>query len=234
MKYKRYDKKFDFAYCFGHIPTIELIKSDYQIEEIFISTKLPHNEYTNLINETSNKKITVTYNDRLIEKISYKENTLVIAAFKKQTKAIISNQKQIVLFNPSNPGNLGTIMRSMHAFEFNNLAIIKPAVDIFMPKVISASMGSFFSLNIEYFETIEDYVAQNQLPIYVLDSNAKNIFTTKTIVDDKFVLLFGNESTGIPNHIVNNYPTFKLNHSNQVESLNLGISISIVLSMLYN
>ena len=234
MKYKKYNTKFDFAYCFGYIPIIELLKSDHEIEEIFISTKLQPDETNNLKRLTAEKRITCTINNRLIEKISFKENTLAVAAFRKYNKQIDRQSKQIVLINPSNPGNLGTILRSMHAFGFKNLAIIKPAVDIYMPKVISASMGSFFNINIQYFDDLNAYLKSNELPVYILDSNAKEIFSKDLVKDENYVLMFGNESTGIPDYLLSKYNSFKINQSNEVESLNLGISLSIVLSVLYN
>ena len=54
-------------------------------------------------------------------------------------------------------GNLGTILRSCLGFGMKDIAIIKPGVDIFDPKVVRASMGSIFSLNISYFNSFEDY-----------------------------------------------------------------------------
>ena len=48
-------------------------------------------------------------------------------------------------------GNLGTIMRTMVGFGMEDLAIIRPGVDAYDPKVIRASMGSIFHLRFAYF-----------------------------------------------------------------------------------
>jgi TrmH family RNA methyltransferase len=48
----------------------------------------------------------------------------------------------------------------MLGFNFKNLAIIKPAVDMFDPLVVRASMGAIFSINFEYFNSIEEYISK--------------------------------------------------------------------------
>ena len=45
----------------------------------------------------------------------------------------------------------------MLGFNYYNLAIIRPGVDVFDPRVLRASMGAMFHLNIEYFDSFEDY-----------------------------------------------------------------------------
>ena len=52
----------------------------------------------------------------------------------------------IVLVNPSDMGNLGTIIRTAVGFGFTDIGIISPAVDAYNPKVIRGSMGSFSKL----------------------------------------------------------------------------------------
>lgn len=64
----------------------------------------------------------------------------------------------VVLVNPGDMGNMGTIMRTMLGFNYYNLAIIRPGVDVFDPRVLRASMGAMFHLNIEYFDSFEDYL----------------------------------------------------------------------------
>ena len=45
----------------------------------------------------------------------------------------------------------------MLGFNYKNLIIVRPAVDVFDPKVIRASMGAIFHLNIQYYDTFNDY-----------------------------------------------------------------------------
>ena len=111
----------------------------------------------NKIIELCNNKIEYTYDDKLIKKISDKENCYVIGIFNKYYSNLDLNEPHVVLVNPSNMGNVGTIIRTMLGFNYKNLAIITPSVDIFNPKVIRASMGSIFGVNIKLFSSFDEY-----------------------------------------------------------------------------
>ena len=58
---------------------------------------------------------------------------------------------------PSDMGNLGTIIRTAVGFGCTDIGIISPAVDAYNPKVIRGSMGSFFKVNLQYFDSFEEY-----------------------------------------------------------------------------
>jgi len=55
-------------------------------------------------------------------------------------------ENHIVLVEPRNMGNVGTIIRTMLGFGYRNLVMIGPAVDIFDPMVIRSTMGALFKL----------------------------------------------------------------------------------------
>ena len=56
----------------------------------------------------------------------------------------------------------------MLGFGITNLNIVKPCVDVFNPKVVRASMGAIFSMNIELFNSIEDYKNINKNSPFVI------------------------------------------------------------------
>ena len=85
-----------------------------------------------------------------------------MGVFKKYENSLDHTKNQVLLVNPGDMGNLGTIIRVMLGFNYNNLAIIKPCIDIFDPKVIRASMGSLFSMNIKLYDSYKDYAQENQ------------------------------------------------------------------------
>ena len=57
----------------------------------------------------------------------------------------------VVLVNPADMGNLGTVARTMAGFGFGELAVVTPAADVFHPKTVRASMGALFRLNVARF-----------------------------------------------------------------------------------
>lgn len=108
--------------------------------------------------------IPVRQDDKLIERLSDKENVYVVGIFEKYTCELKEDLRHLVLVNPSNMGNLGTIIRTACGFGYYDLAIIEPAADIFNPKTVRASMGSLFRIRHELFDNFDDYFAKYCVP----------------------------------------------------------------------
>ncbi len=150
----------------------------------------------------------------------------MIGVCKKINKKEIKN-KIVYLDEVQDPGNLGTIIRSCVAFNIDTL-ILKKCVDIYNPKVIRATQGLIFKLNIiiddnNVLETLKDY------KIYGTKlNNAKSLKTIEKT--SKFVIIMGNEGKGIsPNSekYCNEFIYIPMN--NDCESLNVGVATSIIL-----
>ncbi|MDD4831577.1 MAG: TrmH family RNA methyltransferase [Bacilli bacterium] len=225
---KRYEKDMDYSYTLGIFPTIELLnRKSFAVSKIIFSSEI-NKDIENKIIELCNNKIEYTYDDKLIKKISDKENCYVIGIFNKYYSNLDLNEPHVVLVNPSNMGNVGTIIRTMLGFNYKNLAIITPSVDIFNPKVIRASMGSIFGVNIKLFSSFDEYKEiYNKHKIYTFMTDGK--LKLNEIEKDNLVsLVFGNESSGL-DESYKNYESVVINHSNEIDSLNLTIAIGISL-----
>ena len=113
---------------------------------------------------------------------------------------IIPNESVIYLNGVSDPGNLGTIMRTALAFNFTNLVLDATCVDIYNAKTISAAKDSIFKLNI-----LEDksgaWLKDNKLPLYVTSSHG-SLDLDNFKADNKFCLVLGSESHGVSDEIV--------------------------------
>ena len=225
---KRYEKDMDYSYTLGIFPTIELLnRKSIAVSKIIFSSEI-NKDIENKIIELCNNKIEYTYDDKLIKKISDKENCYVIGIFNKYYSNLDLNEPHVVLVNPSNMGNVGTIIRTMLGFNYKNLAIITPSVDIFNPKVIRASMGSIFGVNIKLFSSFDEYKeTYNKHKIYTFMTDGK--LKLNEIEKDNLVsLVFGNESSGL-DESYKKYESVVINHSNEIDSLNLTIAIGISL-----
>ena len=163
FKIEKYNKENSYSFSFGAFPTFELIKKQpKQAICLLIHSKLKMSEdIKKLISLCEEKNIEVKTDDKTINKITDKDNCFVVGVFKKFS-GNPTNKNHIVLVNPSDAGNMGTIMRTMLGFDMKNLVIIKPCVDVFNPKVIRASMGAIFSLNIVEYNSVEDYLASSK------------------------------------------------------------------------
>ena len=165
--------------------------------------------------------------------LSPKENCFVIAEFDKFDSHVRAERNHIVLVNPSDSGNLGTIARTVAAFDCADLVVIRQAADIFDPKTVRASMGAIFGINFEYFDTFDAYIrkfgSHRIVPFMLGGSPFKEIAFEK---NKKYSLVFGNEAKGLPQDF-SSYSAVKIEQSPKVDSLNLSIATSVALYKLY-
>ena len=152
---KRYNKKNDYSYTFGAFPTYELLENRPEnVEKILIHSTASKEIYDKIKLLCDKNDIPLVINDKLLEKLREKDSCIVVGVFHKFQCEMEKGENHVVLVNPSDTGNMGTIIRTCIGFGIRNLAIIEPAVDIFNPKVIRASMGSLFHLNYKYFSSL--------------------------------------------------------------------------------
>ncbi len=179
------------------------------------------------INNIKTTKVT----KEIMKKISNLENPQNIIAVVKKTnpREILGNV--IILDKLQDPGNLGTIIRSAIAFNIDTLVLGDGCVDVYNSKVIQASQGMIFKINI-----IKDNL-NNIIPD--LKNKDYKIIGTKLIDGveisnvkklNKFAFVIGNEGQGISKEVLNqcdDYVYIKMNE--QCESLNAGVAASIIM-----
>jgi TrmH family RNA methyltransferase len=133
------------------------------------------------------------------------------------------------------PGNLGTIIRTCDWFGMEYLFCSPDTADVFNPKVIQASMGSFCRIKTVYtpFDTLAGLFNQTQIPVYGTFLEGKNLYAENFPVSALIVL--GNEGRGIRAEIEEridfklNIPSFNHN-SRRAESLNVAVAAGIICS----
>ena len=231
MELKKYSKENNISYSFGGFPTYELLKNKWkQVRSIILHEKLESSpDIEKIINLAKDKHIPIITNGKIIEKLSGKGNIYIMGVFEKYNMQVDSTQNQVLLVNPSDMGNLGTIIRVMLGFNYKHLAIIKPCIDIFDPKVVRASMGSIFSMNIELFNSIEEYLSVNKNEKYPFMLQAKTTLQETSKKVYPHTLIFGNEASGLNDKYLNFGTPILIKHSNKIDSLNLSMSVGIAL-----
>lgn len=228
MEIKTYKKDAEYSYTLGAFPTIELLKTrPEEVLEVYV-----HSTFTDgkIIEElTKPYGIPVSVRDKQINKLSDKENCFVIGVLKKYKDTLQSDRSHVVLVNPSNMGNMGTIIRTAIGFGIKNLAIISPGVDVFHPKTIRASMGALFRINCQYFDSFEAYErAYPEHEIFCFMLNAKRQLTIDTCPKPKlFSLVFGNEATGLDDSYLTKGTSIIIPQSEEVDSLNITIAAGV-------
>ena len=200
---------------------MEFIDSKYKLEQLYsIESKKINNIQPHIISNAQLKAIS-----------SQKTPNGTLAVFNIIDKSIQDSNFYVVLENISDPGNLGTIIRTCEWFGINQIICSNSSVDCYNPKVIQSSMGSLSRVNIIYTDIVE-FLESKNLPIYAADLNGQKI--EKSMINDKCIWVFGSESHGISEKIkklVNiSFTIPKYNENVKTESLNLSTSLSIILS----
>jgi len=227
----RYKSTHETSYTLGITLTIELLKYRPDlVSVVYIHSSMTRNESYDKIFYLCNKhKVPLVENDKVFMKLSEKENCYAIGVFNKFETDIDSNKNHLVLHCPSNAGNLGTIIRSMVGFGVHHLIIIKPAIDLFNPKTIRASMGSIFHIHFKIYDSFETYFYECQnRSFYPLMLNAKHVLG-QIETKEPFSLIFGNESSGLDDYFLQVGTPIKILHEDTIDSLNLPIAVSISL-----
>lgn len=224
---KKYKKKLDYSFCIGVYPTLELLNSrPDEVIRILIDPKGERNEGVVKIRQLAKQySIPVEVATTAIFKIAQSENVYAVGVFNKYTSELAPGN-HLVLVNPSDKGNLGTIIRTALAFDIKNIAIVAPAPEIFDPKVVRASMGAVFRINYAYFDSWGEYQGSFKNNFYPFMTNGKNVLG-KVSFRKPFSLVFGNEGSGLSASFNNIGESVVIPQGSSVDSLNLSSAVAI-------
>jgi RNA methyltransferase, TrmH family len=230
MPLKKYQREFQHSYSFGVFPTLELLNfQPSQVQRVFISTQGERNQgVAKLRDICAEKHVPVELNDKQIERLSPKENTYAVGVFTKYQPRLDAHANHLVLVQPSDMGNLGTITRTMLGFGVGNLALVKPAADIFDPRVIRASMGAVFRLKFEYFDSFDGYRSAFPHNLYPFMTDGIIPLHDATF-HAPFALIFGSESSGLPAAYRSLGTSVSIPHGDAIDSLNLSVAVGVAL-----
>lgn len=225
---KPYKKGAEYSYSLGAFPTFELINTHPELTRaVYLHSTFTDRE--SIVTLCTAKKIPVLSDDKLFNKISDKENCYVIGIFDKFENTLNSVKSHIVLVNPSNMGNLGTIIRTAVGMGIYDIALITPCADIFNPKTIRSSMGALFKMRHQHFENFEEYRTKyTKHDIFTFMLNGENTLEIQNCPKtDLFSLVFGNEATGLDDSYLNVGTSVFIPQSPDVDSLNITIAVGI-------
>lgn len=228
MEIKSYKKEAEYSYTLGAFPTIELLKTRPEtVQQVYV-----HSTFTDravLEELTLPYGIPVLQQDKVIQKLSDKENCFVIGVFQKYPDHLQAEQSHLVLDHPGNMGNMGTMIRTAIAFGIKNLAIISPGVDVFHPKTIRASMGALFRMHVAYFDSFAQYREQYQkqeVYCFMLDGE-RTLSVEDCPKPELFSLVFGNEATGLAASYAKCGTSIRIPQTDEVDSLNITIAAGV-------
>ncbi len=212
----------------GDKMVLELLESSLQIEAIYALESWTQRHTKPLQSLT---KIVYTVNSKALKSISNLKTPNEVLAVVKipsfEANKIAPKQLAFTLDNIQNPGNLGTIIRTADWLGMTQLFCSPTCVDAYSPKVVQASMGSLFRLQIVYGDLPTLFQRFTALPVYGALLKGNDLFSTT--FDEQGFILIGNEGQGIDDdlqsHITN---PITIPKKGKAESLNAAIAASII------
>lgn len=222
-----YRKKSDWI-CIDQPKVIQEWFSSQAVGQIFYSDEFEPPKWMS-------KVPTVSVTGQWIKAVTKKpSHTGCIAIIKRPHYPIarLVASKQVVLLDGiQDPGNLGTIIRSMVAFGTSTLCLTSKCADPFHPKCVAASSGTIGKVVIFYEEHWSPWLAQSKLPVFILNPHAIDAIQSKKD-QSEYILICGSEGQGIqsPWHqYVKESTSVAIPIHDECESLNAAMSVNIAL-----
>lgn len=153
-----------------------------------------------------------------------------LISLKKEEK--IKSNVLIYLNRIQDPGNVGTIFRTALAFSYFDILIDEGSSYKYNPKVIQASQGSIFKLNIinsDFSNLVSLKKEGYKIIVTALNNNSIYLKDFKLLDNEKYVIIFGNEGQGVNKEIIDIADYILKIDINNIDSLNVAIASGIIL-----
>lgn len=173
-------------------------------------------------------------NEAIIRKLSFVQAPQgIIAIVKKKVNEIdYSLNRYLLCDGVSDPGNMGTIIRTALAFNVDMVILANGSVDVYNDKVIRGSQGAILKMPVVYTNMDEcvKKLQENNVKVYASTLSKRSIDLKDVKEVDRFALVVGNEGCGVSQSVqdASDY-NVKISHSECIDSLNVGVATSIML-----
>lgn len=174
-------------------------------------------------------------NESVFEAISHVMHPQgILAVIKKKEKAEeikLDEDVIVILDDIQDPGNLGTIIRTVDSCGLSQIIISKDTADPYSPKVVRSTMSGIFRVNIVESQELTETIKEIKNNGYKIIATTLN--TNKTIYDipyKKTAIVIGNEANGISKNVLELADEkVKIPMLGKTESLNAAVATGIVL-----
>lgn len=222
----------------GKNSAAEVLKRPDLVRCFFIDEELM-DQYENLLIE-GNAWDCYTVDRKIMKRVCRTENPQGIAAIVRKPEwslaEVVKDKGLVVLLDQiSDPGNMGTIIRTSWAFNVNGILMTRGCADPFSPKVVRSTMGGI--LNMPLFANISgkqlDFLKEKQYMFMGADLSGGNSFYEMEFEGPK-VIVIGSEAKGISSDIKNRCDyLFKIPINSSADSLNAAVACAIIIQEAY-
>jgi RNA methyltransferase, TrmH family len=212
----------------------EVVEAGWQIDSIFYAPDLLTSDFAReLVSRLSLKPQTVT--PQVMESLADKENPQGILAIVHERKYKLSDVKPIsmaaAVVSPQDPGNVGTILRTLDAIGADALFILEGGVELYHPSVVRASMGTLFWKPVVQTSYAEFATWAREHSYQLVGTSARAITDYRDFIPrPPWILVLGNEQKGLTQEQTAACDvTISLPMRGRVSSLNLAVAAGILL-----
>lgn len=171
----------------------------------------------------------------VFESMTEKENTLGLLAVVRKKELSLSGLAQAniiaAMVSPQDPGNVGTVLRTLDAVGGGGLVLLDGGVDPWHPSVVRASMGSFFTQPMAQssFGEFAAWAKQNSWQLLGTSARGQDL-RTADLSPAKKIVLFGSEQKGLePWQVEQCDMLLSVPMLGKNTSLNIGVAAGIIL-----
>ena len=223
----------------------EALKSNLAIEECFVSEKFANSGDNSemLTRLCESARFTFELPDRVFHSIAATEHSqgvILITERPKQSKELIESRLSnnsalpivLVLYEISNPSNLGAVLRTAEAAGIAGIVITENSTDVYSPKSLRASMGAALRLPVWTESTLDTSIAWAKELGLETTATSANCATSYTELDwsRPRLLIFGSEAHGLTEtQLCGVSEQIRIPMEVHVESLNLAVATGIIL-----
>ena len=155
----------------------------------------------------------------------------IAAVFSIPKEKEISSPRVLLLNGVSDPGNMGTILRTALASGFTDIILDEKCADVYSPKVIRSAMSAVFSLNMIRKKSLEEEIKRLQQQgyrVYAAALSEEVVSLYQTAFSKKSALLFGSEANGVTKELLQlSDVTYVIPMATEIESLNVAVAAGI-------
>lgn len=164
----------------------------------------------------------------ILTETEHSQGILSVCHTAKKNMDTVSGNTLIISDGVSDPGNLGTIIRTAECSGVDGIILLKGSADPYSPKVVRSTMGSIFRMPL-YFGSIKDLQNLQEYDIVATSlKNAHNIYETKFA--EKVAVVIGNEAHGVSEEVMSlANKLIKIPMEGNGESLNAAVAGAVVM-----
>ncbi len=237
LKIKKYRLRYHEFIAEGDKIVKELIFSDYQITQLYATSAWIKKNCNILPGYLKPVKLSLEELRSISHQVTPNQVLAVVKIPGKKELHSPENQLTLLIDNLQDPGNLGTIIRTAEWFGIKNIICSEDTVDIYNPKVIQATMGSFCRVE-TYYTNLTDYLKNciDKIPVYGSYLHGQNCFNLN--FEKNGILVIGNESKGISPENEKfittkvTIPAYEKEQFKKPDSLNASAAASILMALI--